>query len=493
MTPTQKIRAGKFEGVWLDQWGMEFITGIIGLIVGVVVTWAILRGRTQTLLARAQSDLQAQIAQLSAQLQERAAQLTREQEQFASEKQAHAAVAAQLAQAQVQMGQLTTQLDNEKKRAAEQIALLNEAQAKLSDAFKALSSEALQKNNQSFLDLAKQTMESFRESAKGDLEKRQQAIAQMVTPVRETLSKFDEKIQALEKDRVGAYEGLRQQVAQLADSQTKLHEQTGNLVTALRKPEVRGRWGELQLRRVVEVAGMLEYCDFQTQENVNTEEGRLRPDMIVRLPNGRNIVVDAKTPLAAYLDAIEAKDEVIRLAKLREHATQIRTHMRQLGGKAYFEQFAPSPEFVVLFLPGESYFSAALEQDPQLLESGALENKVILATPTTLIALLKAVHYGWRQEKIAENARVISELGKELYARIGTLTRHFSDVGKELGQAVGKYNDAVGSLERSYYPSVRKFKELGITKDGEEIPDLIQIEKQPKQIREELFDKNPVD
>ncbi|MDZ4743035.1 MAG: DNA recombination protein RmuC [Verrucomicrobiota bacterium] len=466
---------------------MEIIVGIIGLVIGVVMTWLILRGRTQTALAEASSALQAQIATLAAQLQERAAQIARDQEQFAGEKQAHSRTAARLAQTQVEIGQLTIQLENERQRSTGQIALLNEAQTKLSDAFKALSSEALQKNNQSFLDLAKQTMESFRESAKGDLEKRQEAIVQMITPVRETLSKFDEKIQSLEKDRVGAYEGLRQQVAQLADTQTKLHEQTGNLVTALRKPDVRGRWGELQLKRVVEVAGMVEYCDFQTQENVNTEEGRLRPDMIVRLPNGRNIIVDAKTPLAAYLEAVEAKDEPTRLLKLREHVAQIRTHMRQLGSKSYYEQFAPTPEFVVLFLPGESFFSAALEQDPQLLESGALESKVILATPTTLIALLKAVHYGWRQEKIAENARHISELGKELYSRIGTLTKHFADVGKELGQAVGKYNDAVGSLERSYYPSVRKFKELGITKDGEDVAELTQIEKHPKQVREDLL------
>lgn len=455
---------------------MEYIPVIIAFLIGMALAWGFLRGRSQ-----------AQIASLAAELREKAAQIAREQDQLAQERTAHSQTQAQFASVREQLAGVSAQLIHEKERSAEQLALLNEAQSKLSDAFKALSSEALQKNNQSFLDLAKQTMESFRESAKGDLEKRQQAIAQMVTPVRETLSKFDEKIQALEKERVGAYEGLRQQVAQLADTQSKLHEQTGNLVTALRKPDVRGRWGELQLKRVVEVAGMVEYCDFQTQENVTTDQGRLRPDMVVNLPNGRKIIVDAKTPLAAYLEAVEAKDENLRLSKLREHAEQIRTHMRQLGSKAYFEQFASSPEFVVLFLPGESYFSAALEQDPQLLESGALENKVILATPTTLIALLKAVHYGWRQEKIAENARAISQLGQELYARIGTLTKHFADVGKELGQAVGKYNDAVGSLERSYYPSVRRFKELGITKDGEEIPELSPVEKQPKDIRGELL------
>ena len=373
--------------------------------------------------------------------------------------------------------QLETTLEKERK-SEEQI---EKAKVELSNYFKALSSEALRSNNQSFLELAKGTLEKFQESAKGDLEKKQQAIDQLVKPVQESLLKFDAKIQEIENARVGAYEGLKQKVQSLLESEHKLQQETANLARALRIPQVRGRWGEIQLKRVVEMVGMLDHCDFYEQSNVTTEEGRFRPDMVVKLPGGQSIVIDAKVPLSNFLEAAEAPDEATQKLKLKEHARQVRDHATLLSRKSYWEQFQPAPEFVILFLPGENFYSAALQQDPTLIEQN-FEQKVILATPTSLIGLLRGIAHGWRQQKLTENAQAISELGKELYKRIATLGEHFDKLGRSLRLAVDSYNRAVGSLEARVLPMAREFQNLEAASTQEEIKTLLPLDTLERQL-----------
>jgi DNA recombination protein RmuC len=354
---------------------------------------------------------------------------------------------------------LRVELGHEQARSDEKAALLEKTELEFSARFDALAADALRKNNESFLELA---------SAK--LGQKEQAVEHLVAPLKELLQKYDGKQQELEVAREGAYSSLTEQVRQLTETHKELRSETGNLVSALRdRPNVRGRWGEIQLRRVVEMAGMLEHCDFETQAHIATEDGRLRPDLIVQLPGGKKVVVDAKMAGQAYLESLSCKDEESRLLKLREHARQVRDHVTKLSAKSYWSQFDQTPEFVILFIPGETFLSAALEQDPALIEDG-VNQQVIIATPTTLIALLRAVSYGWRQETIAESARAVSDLGRELYTRLATLTEHFAKVGRGLETAVRSYNETVGSLETRVLPSARKFKEHGISPAGELAP-----------------------
>jgi DNA recombination protein RmuC len=358
-------------------------------------------------------------------------------------------------------------------------------------AFRALSADALEKNNRAFLDLAQSTLAQTQQAARGDLDLRQQAIADMVTPVRVSLEKVDSKIQELEKSRAGAYAALHEQVRGLLETQTQLRSETGKLVTALRTPSARGRWGEIQLKRVVEMAGMLSHCDFVTQTTIVSDDGRLRPDLLVRLPAGKTIVVDAKAPLDAYLQAIEASDEPSRKACLADHARQVRNHLTALGRKSYWDQFDHAPEFAVLFLPGECFFSAALESDPSLIEAG-VERNIILATPTTLIALLRAVAYGWRQENLAQNAAEISALGKELFKRLSDMGEHFNKVGKNLERAVDAYNSAVGSLESRVMVSARKFADLKTAPLGLEIAPLDPVDRNVRHLEREPEQTGPL-
>ncbi len=403
-----------------------------------------------------------------------------------------AQLAAELASTRAR---LEAELAAERRATADKLTLLKDAEVKLREAFAALSSDALRQNNQSFLDLAKTSLAEFQQTAKIDLDGRQKAIADLVQPLKDSLTKVDGKLQEVEKNRVGTASALTEQLRSLHQAQQTLQVETGRLVQALRSPNVRGQWGELQLRRVVEAAGMLEYCDFDLKESVDADGTRLTPDMIVRLPGGRNVVVDAKVPSSAYLDAMETEDEAVRNAKLRDHARQVRDHIVRLGNKTYWQHFQPAPDLVIMFVPGETLLSVALQRDPTLLEF-SLGRSVMLASPLTLMALLRAVAFGWQQEKVARNAHDISDLGRQLYDRIRVMAEHFEEVARGLTRSVEAYNRAVGSLESRVLVTARRLKEKGISAP-EELPELEVIDHTARSLGAPelvgLFDDEPVD
>lgn len=366
--------------------------------------------------------------------------------------------------------------------AEERLKAIQETASQMEATFKALSSDALQSNAKLFIELAQGHFEKFHGLAQKDLDQKQIAISELLRPMRESLEKVDFKIQELDKSRAKTDEAISQQVRFLLEAQNELKNETGRLVTALRAPQARGRWGEIQLKRVVEMAGMLEHCDFATQESAATEEGRLRPDLIVRLPAGKNIVVDSKVPLLAFLDSLGLQDPKQKADKIAEHARYVRKHIEQLGRKSYWDQFRPAPEFVVLFLPGENFFAAALEADASLIEFGVSQN-VIVATPTTLISLLRSVAYGWRQENLAANAKLVGDLGRDLYKRLADLSAHFFKLGRNLEASVDAYNKTLGTLESRVLVTARKFKDLDTTQTVTELSALQPVDQSPRALQ----------
>ena len=458
--------------------------GIAGIIIGGIISWFFSKSRLQKNYSKELAALQLSYSNQAAQLEARARSaeaVVGELRQQVQQKDADINQTRSVLDSERQAKtEAITKLEAAQKGFEEQKALIDTMKKEMTDTFNALSSAALKSSSEDFLRLASESLGKVVSDTKGRLGEHQVAMDGMIKPLYETLRRYEEQIKTMEEGRHKAYGSLTEQLRTMASTQENLQKETSNLVTALRKPQVRGRWGEMQLRRVAELSGMSIHCDFTEQQSVDTEKGKIRPDMIVHLPMGREIVVDSKVSLEAYLDTVNAATEDEKKVIMEKHAQQVRAHMNKLASKDYWSQFKQSPEFVILFIPGESFLSAAVEVDSSLIEDG-IRKKVIIATPTTFIALLRAIAYGWRQEQVTKNAQEISDLGRQLYERMSMLAQHFDNIGKNLEKAIGSYNKAVGSMESRVLPSIRKFRELGVT-GAEEIPVLEQVDQVPRNL-----------
>jgi DNA recombination protein RmuC len=451
--------------------GISIFFILLSLIIGMIIGWLISKTQQQKRYSDLISELERKVSSTEAIVEERGRQIQQREEEINQ-------LRRELNNESQARVEAVTRLEAAQKGFEEQKALLEAMKAEMTDTFNALSSAALKSSSEDFLRLASEHLGKIVADTKGKLGEHKEAIDGMIKPLQEALKRYEDQIRMMEKTRHEAYGSLAEQLRALASTHENLQRETSNLVSALRKPQVRGRWGEMQLRRVAELSGMSVHCDFTEQQSMDTERGRIRPDMVVHLPNDREIVVDSKVSLEAYLDALSAETEEERRAKMEKHAQQVRAHMNRLASKEYWSQFQRSPEFVVLFIPGESFLSAALDIDTTIIEDG-IQKRVIIATPTTFIALLRAIAYGWRQEQMTRNAQEISELGRQLYDRMRTLVQHFENIGSSLERAIGAYNKAVGSMESRILPSVRRFKELGVT-GAEEIAILEQVDQVPR-------------
>lgn len=473
---------------------MEIIFFVAGLVIGGAVVWFVaisrLRGRFSQQISQVETDYLRQISEVEGRAKGAEAVVNELRQQVQQRESAINQIRTELDNERQQRVETATRLEEAQKSLEEQKAMIELMKAELTDTFRAHASAALKSSNEDFLKLASEHLGKILAETKGKLGEHKEALDGTIRPLQEMLKRYEEQIQLIEKQRHESFGSLAQQIRTLSSMQEQLQKETSNLVTVLRRPKVSGSWGEIGLRRVVELAGMTAYCDFYEQESVSTDTGRLRPDMIVRLPNGREIVVDAKSPVDAYLHAVSASSEEERKRAIASYIAQIRNHMAILSSKAYWDQFKQSPEMVIMYLPGESFFSAALEHDHKLIEDGSTK-KVIISTPTTFIALLKAIAYGWQQEQITKSAQEISNLGKELYERFSVVLEHFSKTGLAIRKAVESYNEGVRSMESRLIPSIRKFKELGVSsqKDVTTPPEISQSTKNVDHLALEFGEK----
>jgi DNA recombination protein RmuC len=439
----------------------DFISFPSGMLIGLLLGWIIVRLLLSGRIAAMTLEFRSESATLTENLRNRVAEIDRLNAELTRSHAKTDETQALISDLEKKVTGLETLLKTEREGAEHLKTFLIDSKSLLSDSFKALSMNALNENSHSFMALASTSFSKYMEAAKSDLSLKSMEVKEIVKPVREALDRYDRHVQILELEREKAYGALTQQMTALSEDQKNLQKETGKLVKALQVPHTRGRWGEITLKRVAELAGMAEKCDFYQQESAQSETGVMRPDMIVRLPGNRNIIVDAKVPLSAYLDAVEAETDDLRKNLLETHARHVESHIQKLSQKSYYTQFKPTPEFVVLFIPGENFFSAALDKNPNLIEEG-VQKGIVIATPTTLIALLKAVSYGWRQEAATENAQAISDLGHELYERLFLLSTHVNKVGGDIEKAMNSYNQMIGSIEKRVFVSARKFEQLGV-------------------------------